>query len=91
MWCSQPARFILGQPRPDGMAMDGQQGRQRDARGGLATGQQVQRVSAFTLLGLGFCSQPPLKLLGAFGHHRQGFVQSPHRALLMDTWQTEII
>ena len=37
----EPTRFILGQPRPDGMAMDGQQGRQRDTGGGLPTGQQI--------------------------------------------------
>ena len=40
----EAARFILPQPRPNGMAMDGQQGGQRDARRGLATGQQIQRL-----------------------------------------------
>ena len=37
-------RFILPQPRPNGMTMDGQQGGQRAARRGLATGQQIQRL-----------------------------------------------
>ena len=37
----EAARFILPQSRPNGMAMDGEQGGQRDARRGLATGQKV--------------------------------------------------
>ena len=40
----EAARFILPQPRANGMAMDGEQGGQRDARRGLATGQQIQRL-----------------------------------------------
>ena len=36
-------RFILPQPRANGVTMDGEQGGQRDAGRGLATGQQIQR------------------------------------------------
>ena len=76
----QPARFTLGHPRPDGMARDGEQGRQRDARRGLAAGQQVERLSTLALAGLGLRAHPPLEVLGAFGHHRQGLVHRPHPA-----------
>ena len=85
------ARFILPHPRPTGMAMDGEQRGQRDARRGWATGQQRPRLYALALGSRRLRAQPPLEVLGAFGNHRQGFVQSPNRPLLMAICQTEII